>query len=392
MKELIFTVVTLTTLTVFAQNRKFITTPTVAYSTEKGTKAVGIFLRGAMITHYEMVNGYIYKVTMDYNEPVYITDNYNVKDYLNTDDEVGPTPAAIIDNDIYYASPHLFTTVAGLKVREFPSAGALVVGTLLNGTVVPIDYFPYDENEWIPVATGNKKGYIPRKFVGERPVLENLLEAYKKSTSPEDQKKYIERILELGWNSDRIVNAKALRTYSEYVQKNGQAEIAALAKLQAEILDKAPFEEKSNPVEKLIAKKQFGFMLNGALEPKNGFSLLTLEKSFGKITKSYSNLDDCALGDYETNIFFSNAECIGHDINKTYHLRNLIVSDTSGFLFGNVFLNAQTTESEFLTTGKGYIATILPEENSYQVSMDYMSYEFVFKNHKLWEVKIIYYC
>ncbi len=392
MKKLIFIVVTLTAFTSFAQNRKFISTPTVAYSTEQGTKAVGIFLRGAMITHYEMVNGYIYKVTMDYDEPVYITDNYNVKDHLNTNDETGPTPSVIIDNDTYYASPHLFTTVAGLKVREFPSANALVTGTLLNGTVIPIDYFPYDENGWISVMVGNKKGYIPRKFVGKRPVLENLLDLYKKSTSLDEQKKYIERILELGWNSDRIDNAKALRTYSEYAQKNGQAEIAALAKLQAATLDKAPFEEKNNPVEKLIAKKQFGFMLNGALEPENGFALITLEKHLGKITKSYSDLDDCALGDYETNVFFSNAECIGHDINKTYHLRNLTVSATNGFIFGNVFLNDQTTEYEFLKTGKGYIATILPEENSYLVSIDYISYEFVFKNQKLREVKIIYYC
>src|SRR5690606_40225562 len=99
-------------LSVNAQ-RKYISTPTVAFNNEKGSRAVGIFLRGAQIDSYEFLQDkYVYKIYTPHTETIYITDTYNVKERLNASDDYEKSPAIIIENDGYYGSPHLFTTVA----------------------------------------------------------------------------------------------------------------------------------------------------------------------------------------------------------------------------------------------------------------------------------------
>ena len=144
-------------LSVNAQ-RKYISTPTVAFNDVKGSKAVGIFLRGASIDSYEFLQEkYVYKVFTPNTETVYITDKYNVKDHLNAKDDYEKSPAIIIEDDGYYGSPHLFTTVASLKIREFPNSSSAAVGNLLNGTPVPIYYYPYNTESWIPIQIDDKK-------------------------------------------------------------------------------------------------------------------------------------------------------------------------------------------------------------------------------------------
>lgn len=373
----------------WAQQRKFVTTPTLAYNNEKASKAVGIFLRGASIDSYELINNYIYKINMGYGDPVYVVDSYYLKDHLNAGDEYKPSPAAVIESDEYYASPHLYTTVAGLKVRETPSGAPVVVGTLLNGTVVPLDYYPYNPEAWIPVNIDNKKGYIPMKFVGKRPVLSELTTEYQKASTAEDQKKYAERILELGWNSERKKNIKALELFANYAQKNNLADVSEISRLQAQVLKKVP---EAEPVTQLLRKKNFGFTLNGELEPATGFKLPVLERYLGKVTKSYTDLDDCGLGDYETNVFFHTAECIGHDLNKTYMLRSMAMKKECGFKIADHLLNEQTTESEFLKLGSGLISYIDVKRNVYGISGDYMAYKFSFHKGLLVKVEILYYC
>lgn len=148
----------LTGLLVNAQ-RKYISSPTVAYHDEKGLKAVGIFLRGAQIDSYEFLQDkYVYKISTPYTGTVFITNTYHVKNRLNASDDYEPSPAVVVENDEYYGSPHLFTTVASLKVRELPNSSSAVVGNLLNGTPVAIYYYPYNVESWIPVHVNGKKG------------------------------------------------------------------------------------------------------------------------------------------------------------------------------------------------------------------------------------------
>ena len=374
----------------WAQQTKYVVTPTVAYNNEKGSKAVGIFLRGATISKYEEVN-YTYRITLDTGEVVYVNDTYNLKNTLNANDDFKPSPKVIVEEDEYYGSPHLFTTVAGLKVRESLTGPTVVIGTLLNGSVVPITYYSYNPDAWTTIEINGKNGFIPMKFVGQRPLLENLISLYKKASTAEDQKKYAERILELGWNSNLKEKIKALEIYAEYANKNNLPNIAELSNLQAKALDAIQSESHLNRAD-LITKKQFGFMFNNDIEPKNGFNLTTLEKFLGKKKQSYTNLDDCALGDYEGNVLFDKAECISHDVAKTYKLRNMIMTQTNGFKIKNILLNANTTETDFLKMGIGLISDIVIQNNSYAIYIDELSYEFTFKNGKLHKVAIIYYC
>lgn len=370
--------------------RLYVVTPTVAYNNQKESKAVGIFLRGAMVDQYEMID-YGYKITLKTGETVYVTRTYNLKESLNAKDDYEPSPAVVVDDDQYYGSPHLFTTVASLKIRELPNSSSAVVGNMLNGTVVPIYYYPYDEEAWIPVQIDNKEGYIPVKYVGKRPVLDDLISDYKNAATAEDQKKYAERILELGWNSERTETAKALKIFADFAKKNNEPNIAELSLLQATALENV---SNNNPeiIQQLINDKMFGFTLNNEMEPEKGFSKSTLEKHLGKITKQNTEMDDCGLSDFETNIYFTSAECIGHDVNKTYHLRSMAMVNTNGFKIKNTFLNAASTETEFLKAASGLIDFIDALRNTYYISIDYMSYEFTFKNGYLIKVAALYYC
>lgn len=374
----------------WAQQTKYVVTPTVAYNNEKASKAVGIFLRGATISKYEEVN-YTYRITLDTGEVVYVNDTYNLKNTLNANDDFKPSPKVIVEEDEYYGSPHLFTTVAGLKVRESLTGPTVVIGTLLNGSVVPITYYSYNPDAWTTIEINGKNGFIPMKFVGQRPLLENLISLYKKASTAEDQKKYAERILELGWNSNLKEKIKALEIYAEYANKNNLPNTAEITLLQSKVLN-AVKEDANFGRSELLNQNQFGFAFNNVIEPKNGFNLTTLEKFLGKKKQSYTNLDDCALGDYEGNVLFDKAECISHDVAKTYKLRNMIMTQTNGFKIKNILLNANTTETDFLKMGIGLISDIVIQNNSYAIYIDELSYEFTFKNGKLHKVAIIYYC
>lgn len=372
--------------------RLYVVTPTVAFNNEKGSKAVGIFLRGAQIDSYEFLQDkYVYKIYTPHTETIYITDTYNVKERLNASDDYEKSPAIIIENDGYYGSPHLFTTVASLKIRELPNSSSAAVGNLLNGTPVPIYYYPYNAESWIPVQIEDKKGYIPVKYVGKRPDLNALKNEYKKAETLEDQKKFAERILELGWNSNPEENEAALRLYAEFASKNNQLEVAEICLLQADVLKNIPKDDFNLPI-KLQKEKQFGFTINNEIEPKKGFKKSFLESNLGKIKNQYTDLDDCALGDYQTNVFFGSVECIGHDVNKTYHIRSMEMVNANGFKIKNTYLNNHSTVAEFLKVGKELITSIDPLTNSYYINNDYMTYEFQFKNDRLVKVMVIYYC
>lgn len=372
--------------------RLYVVTPTVAFNNEKGSKAVGIFLRGAQIDSYEFLQDkYVYKIYTPHTETIYITDTYNVKERLNASDDYEKSPAIIIENDGYYGSPHLFTTVASLKIRELPNSSSAAVGNLLNGTPVPIYYYPYNAESWIPVQIEDKKGYIPVKYVGKRPYLNALKNEYKKAETLEDQKKFAERILELGWNSNPEENEAALRLYAEFASKNNQPDVAEISLLQADVLKNIPKDDFNLPI-KLQKEKQFGFTINNEIEPEKGFKKSFLESNLGKIKDQYTDLDDCALGDYQTNVFFGSVECIGHDVNKTYHIRSMEMVNANGFKIKNTYLNNTTTPTEFLKAGVGLISSINPLTNSYYISNDYMTYEFQFKNDRLFKVSVHYYC
>ncbi|UUV21636.1 SH3 domain-containing protein [Paenimyroides aestuarii] len=378
---------------VYGQQRKYISTPTVAYNDEKQSKAVGIFLRGASIDSYEFLEDkYVYKVYTPHTETIYITNTYQVKDHLNAKDDYEPSPAIIIENDGYYGSPHLFTTVASLKIRELPNSAAPVVGTLLNGTVVPISFYPYNPEAWIPVQIDNKKGYIPVKYVGQRPDLSVLKNQYKKAETLEEQKKFAERILELGWNSNPDENEDALRLYAEFASKNNQKDVAEICSLQADALKHRPRASFTLPSQ-LIEEKKFGFALNNLLEPKNGFQKDFLVAQLGKFTTKTEAYDDCTLTEHEYLVYFGICETIAHRTNKTFHLRGVTAQQGIGFKIKNTFLDSTTTEVEFLKTAVGLISFINAENQSYYISNDdYMIYEFQFKNGKLFKIVASYYC
>lgn len=390
MKKVLFFL--LSCFSLWAQDRKYVSSPTIAYNDAKSSKAVGIFLRGAQISEYVMVDSYIYKVPMVGIGYVYITDNYNIKDRLNARDRVENTPALFVDFDEYYGAPHLFTTVAGLKVREFPDIQSKVLGTLLNGTVVPVYFYPYDESGWVSVVIDNKIGYIPRKYIGRRPAMKDLIDFYKNASTEEQQQKYAERIIELGWNSYNTDKPKAFRIFAEHLSKKGETEQSKLLLAQAKVLEGVKeWSDSKTIVDTYLEENRFGFVLGSKIEGMDGFSLSDLQKYLGKITDSYVNLDDCGLDDFEDNVLFSNAELIHNTNNHTYTIRRLDMVDETGFQIGTNVYDQHSNEIDFLEQNVGVINWIA-SGGVYGITFDGIAYEFHFHKGKLKKVHLIIYC
>jgi len=207
-----------------------------------------------------------------------------------------------------------------------------------------------------------------------------------------EQRKYAERILELGWNSEDAITQKAMQLYIDFATKQGETEKVELLKMQLEVLKAMPKIGDSSKVNKLIKKKQFGFALNGKVEPMNGFDLDWIHTYLGYPIDESSNLEDCALGDYEGNSFFNSAEFITHDLDHTYKARKMDMLNKNGFILDNHLLEQYTTETMFLKLAKGLITTIDPVEHTYYIAVEDVLYSFEFRNNELLRIELIYYC
>ncbi|MGS4346993.1 SH3 domain-containing protein [Myroides odoratus] len=368
----------------------YMSKPTEAYKDKAATQKAGIFISNAHLSYYEKLNKRLVQIDRDYESPLYIVDTQNLKEYYTEDSPEAPAP--IIEMDEYYGSPHLFTTVAGLKVREYPSSTASVLGTVLIGTAVPIEFYPYDKNAYVPIPYLEGYGYISAQYLGERPVMNELIQAYKDTTDVSEQRKYAERILELGWNSEDAVTQKAIQLYIDFATKQDENEKVELLKMQLEVFKAMPKVDDSSKVNKLIKKKQFGFALNGKIEPKDGFDLDWIHTYLGYPVDESANLEDCALGDYEGNSFFNSAEFITHDLDHTYKLRKMDMLNQNGFIIDNHLLEQYTTETMFLKLAKGLITTIDPLTHTYYIPVYDVLYAFEFRNNELLRVELIYYC
>lgn len=391
MKTLVQALLVCCSFPVLAQSPTLYTSkPTEAYKDKAATQKAGIFISNAHLSYYEKLNKRLVQIDRDYESPLYIVDTQNLKEYYTEDSPEAPAP--IIELDEYYGSPHLFTTVAGLKVREYPSSTASVLGTVLIGTAVPIEFYPYDKNAYVPIPYLEGYGYISAQYLGERPVMNELIQAYKATTDVSEQRKYAERILELGWNSEDAVTQKAIQFYIDFATKQDENEKVELLKMQLEVFKAMPKVGDSSKVNKLIKKKQFGFALNGKIEPKDGFDLDWIHTYLGYPIDESANLEDCALGDYEGNSFFNSAEFITHDLDHTYKLRKMDMLNQNGFIIDNHLLEQYTTETMFLKLAKGLITTIDPLAHTYYISVDDVLYGFEFRNNELLRVELIYYC
>lgn len=391
MKTLVHTLLICLSLHAVAQAQTLYTTkPTEAYKDKAGTQKAGIFISNAHLSYYEKINKRLIQIDRDYESPLYIVDTQNLSEYYTDDSPEAPAP--LIELDEYYGSPHLFTTVAGLKVREYPSSTSSVLGTVLIGTPVAMEFYPYDKNAWVQIPYNEGYGYVSVQYLGERPVMSELIQAYKAATEVSEQRKYAERILELGWNSEDATTQKAIQLYIDFATKQDETDKVELLKMQLEVLKAMPKMGDSSKVNKLIKKGQFGFALKGKIEPTDGFDLDWIHTYLGYPIDESANLEDCALGDYEGNSYFNSAEFITHDLYHTYKARKMDMINQNGFIIDNHLLEQYTTETMFLKIAKGLITTIEPLTHTYYIAVEDVLYGFEFYNNELLRIELIYYC
>lgn len=390
MKTLVQALLFCFSLQAVAQTTLYTTKPTEAYKDQAGTQKAGIFVSNTPLSDTEKSNKRVVKINRDYENPLYIIDTKNLSETYT--DQAPDAPAPLIEQDEYYGSPHLFTTVAGLKVREYPTSTASVLGTVLNGTAVPLYFYPYDKNSWVPLPFEEGYGYVAVQFLGARPVMDELIQAYKTATEISEQRKYAERILELGWNSPDKETIQAIQTYVDFATKQNETDKIELLKIQVEVLKAKPKLGNTAKIDKLIKKQQFGFTLNKLIEPKGGFPIEWIHDYLGYPLDEYADLEDCSLNDYEGNSYFNSAEFITNDLTRSYSARKMDMLNFNGFQIDNSLLDATTTEVAFLKIAKGLITTIDSLTHSYYIQVEDSNYAFVFYNNVLLRVELIYYC
>lgn len=389
MKRYILASLLMTVNYIMAQEKLYVNAPSIAFKDTELTVEAGVFLDGSTIASYEETDKY-YKIYRDYVPPVYVEKSNNIQ--LTYNSKRIPSPAPIIDKDEYLNGPHLYTVVAGLKVREYPQQTAKVLGTVLNGTPIVLSYFPKDENEYVEINYLGEKGFIPASFIGNRPNLDQLISQYNAVNTTDEQKKYAERILELAWNSSTKDIIKALEIFIEYAETNELTSLANQSKLLLEMHKAIPKKGETKIVEKLYKNKDFGFVIQGAIEPQEGFDKEFVHATIGYSLDSFDDLEDCTLGDYESLSNFNSAVFIVNDYNEKHKVRELSMINANQFKINHSLLNENTSEGDFLQIGKGLITSYNPVEQTYLIERIGMSYKFQFKNNKLFKVESFISC
>ena len=373
------------------QERLIVSAPLVSYADQSTTQVHGFYTRGTVLDNYEVISPSLYLIAVDYAPSLYIKDTNLLTDRLfSTTDNSALSP--VIEPNAAYGSPHLYTTVAGLKVREYPDAAAAVLGTVLNGTVFPVTYYPYDEKEWIKIPYGEGYGYIPVKYTGAKPNLTELIATYNKANTTAEKKKYAERILELGWNSTTKENLQALSLFIAYAEANEMHEVATRLQLQKEVIKARPKIFSYKTKEKWQQAGSFGFSVHEIVEPATGFEKEFIAQWVGYPVDSYADLEDCTLGDYESVSFYNGAEFITNDYTDYLQTRQMDMINQQGFILNNHLLNGDTSEELFLQLGKGFISQINAATGDYFIDFEDHTYQFIFRNNKLFQVVLINYC
>lgn len=376
-----------------AQKQLFVSAAKPVFETpNKQAAEKGILVRQAAVSIQRELPKY-YEVLLDNGEIGYIFKDH-LSQSLYASDAHPPSPSPIIDEDEFYGAPHLFTQAAGLKIRARPDATSPQLGTLLNGTAVPISYYPFAADRWVNIGNfeNSENSFVLQKFLGSRPVFEQLekqLEALP-ATDLAQRSKTAERLLELGWNSTLDDQKKGLQHFLELSQLKKDTKAIAKTQLLLQYVEGALHPQSDERLEMLFNNPaQMGFVLRGKLEPAQGFSKSELEKVLGSASKPLIEFNECNSQQGDVYQEFSLGTVCLNTTNKIYALK---MSRETAFHFLNYLYTENTSEKGFVETAQGYLNHFDPRTGTYGILAESGGFFFRFKAGLLDQVSMYYSC
>lgn len=383
-------------ITAIAQENYYVSSPLLVYE-KPSAKSIekGVLLRSTQVEITKSEKENWYQVTLDNGQKGFITIN-NLSTALYSNDNYEESPSPIIDEDEFYGAPHVFTTQAALKIYSDPNEKSSVITTLLNGTAVPIGYYPFDEEAWVNIGPINKNdvAFTLQKNLGARPVFKDLEKAFLKSSNMTIKTTYAEDMLELSWSNDFEDQKKALQHNIELATlKNETAKIEKLSALLTYVKGALQPVSEDKYDAFLNNKKKAGFVLNGKLEPEDGFTQAEIETSLGKRKEILAEYNLC--GEVEGDLYRAyefGISCINKQLKFTKIYELDVTSKNNGFRYDKFLFTQNTSRKGLVETLKGYLNHYNPYDESFSILSDFGAYTFYFENDKLKKVIFYYYC
>lgn len=398
MKKYYFFAALFCSILLHSQERYFLNSDTRLYtSPSTSAEFLGYFKYGAEVQLLsESKNGW-YKVKADNLSEGFIPEKFVATRLNSADVKVRDNENPLIEgNDNYYGSSHLFVIVAGLKARAQPDKNSKIKEILYTGDPVPINYLPKNPEEWVNIGGNFNDEYARftlRKFVGKRPDFNALLKDFDKldPTNITERKTVGERLVELAWNSDNATLSPAYQRYYEVVRQINDPKLLADTELNM-IIAKGLAKHKT-PAEILAFVKKSEFVLKGVKTKSLFLTQKDLVKIFGKPVKKATISDECGLYISDLFYYYPDLEASVDEKQNQAEITKVFINENNKLVFNaNAALDHTVSEKAFIEKYGSYIGASIKAPHLYSIQLEDSEFKIEFRDGKLFNIEIFFYC
>lgn len=303
----------------------------------------------------------------------------------------------ILEKDSTYGSFHMYVTVAGLKARKGKTSSSKVDRVLLNGDVLSVTYFPRNPEEWVNIegsGYGITYTYVQAKYLGEKPVFEEILKKFDAIPDEkiEEQKKCIERLVELSWNNKREKLIPAYKRYIKVAEKLNDEKLLQDVKMTYEIVQ-ALNSRGTNYSEVEIPSYKYEFLYKGkkiGLE-KNQYS--NLIEVFGAPISKEIESNDCGVNISDLLYHYTNFDVyVDVKENSIDVVSFKFAPDYSFKLDEKHIFTHNLTEENFIKDFKGMFDYHARSPHRFYFTLGDSNLIFYFEGGLISTIEIFYYC
>ncbi len=365
---------------------------------DKKSEKIGVLATQASISVLDSTQ-YFYKVRVSNNDVGFIEKQPIVK-RMSGRTQTDEPKEYFYRGESGERSPHKYVRVSGLKARTTPNLQGAIAKVLSINSLISIDYVPFNKEGWVYIGDffREKPAFIQYKYLGDYLTFEEALADYRKAKDVKTQKVMVERLLEIGWTTDKIENTQtALQLFKAFHQKNGT--LANYPDLDFEIF---MVQQMQNPMdydqrEQFMSKADLHFEINGKKIYENKISETELKQLGLKKTLDCSDLSECSWEPefcytsldikivfekhFETNKLFATVATMTFNTNETV-------------IINNIKIDKNYSEREFVKTF-GKIINIVWNYSPHVYRLpvgDAGFLEITFKNGKAYKYNVIYFC
>lgn len=186
-----------------------------------GSEKIGVLATEASIKLLDSTEFY-YKIKVSNGDVGFILQQSLAKTMRGKKDD--DEPAEYFYRGIQgHQCPHLFVQVSGLRARKEPNTKSAISEILPINKQECVDYLPTSKEGWVYIGDHFHKNpaFVQYKFLGKEISFEETLREFENTKANDQQKILLERLVEIGWNSEPKNTLKALQLFKAFHQKEG---------------------------------------------------------------------------------------------------------------------------------------------------------------------------